>query len=802
MTRFVSLLVLLSGLSLIHAQTNPVMFVTQVPVPADFTTIGSTFGNHRATVSSAARGGDLWMWYPGGFLKNLTSTAGYGQSGQQGTNAIAVRDPAVHWDGTRAIFSMVIGAPERQYQVRSYRWQLYEVTGLGASDTPMITYVTNQPADYNNISPAYGTDGRIIFTSDRPHAGRAHLYPQLDEYEEQPTVSGLWSLDPASGDLFMMEHSPSGSFEPFVDSFGRVIFTRWDHLQRDQQADGDDLSGSAGGIYGTFDYTDESATATAQFGVRQEFFPEPRSIRTDLLAGTAQNGLRFNLFFPWMINEDGTEMETLNHIGRHELHNFFSRSFSDDPALNDFNLSNQNPIENMFHISEDAVISGRYLGTDAPEFQTHSSGILIAMNGAPTDNPEEMVVTYLTHPETADVSANPGPEHSGLYRDPIRTTDGTYVAVHTPATLPDQNIGTGSNPMSRYDFRVKALEMGTNGYFHGGTPLTGGGILKTVTWWNPDFLITYSGLLWELQPVEVRPRPLPQSAAPHPLPAPEATVIAEANASLDYLRSYLRNEDLALVVVRDATTRDDIDTQQPFNLRVAGDSNLPPGVVDEKVYDIRYLQFFQGDLIRGIGLRNSGDTPRAGRRVLARPMHIASTLNTATETAPPGAVDIHPDGSVAAVVPARRAMSWQLTAADGDPVVRERFWVSFQPGEVRTCASCHGINRADQAGRGVPQNHPAALRELLSSWAAELDPGNIEFSRIQHLPNGEVDLDVRGDRATSVRLQYSTDLRDWTDVATVTLAGTPPTATHRHAATSIAGPRRFYRIIKNVMQPD
>src|SRR3546814_10016913 len=46
----------------------------------------------------------------------------------------------------------------------------------------------------------------------------------------------LWSLDPATGDLFMLDHSPSGDFTPILDSFGRVVFTRWDHLQRDQQA--------------------------------------------------------------------------------------------------------------------------------------------------------------------------------------------------------------------------------------------------------------------------------------------------------------------------------------------------------------------------------------------------------------------------------------------------------------------------------------------------------------------------------------------------------------------------------------
>ena len=125
---------------------NPVLFVTQVPVPGDFTTIGSVFGNQLASLSSAARGGDLWIRYGDGTLKNLTEAAGYGASGMQGAAAIAVREPSVHWSGTRALFSMVVGAPTQQYQVQNYYWQIYEITGLGPADTPVITRVPNQPS--------------------------------------------------------------------------------------------------------------------------------------------------------------------------------------------------------------------------------------------------------------------------------------------------------------------------------------------------------------------------------------------------------------------------------------------------------------------------------------------------------------------------------------------------------------------------------------------------------------------------------------------------------------------------------
>lgn len=39
--------------------------------------------------------------YPDGTLRNLTRDAGFGDGVQQGANAIAVREPSVHWSGNR-----------------------------------------------------------------------------------------------------------------------------------------------------------------------------------------------------------------------------------------------------------------------------------------------------------------------------------------------------------------------------------------------------------------------------------------------------------------------------------------------------------------------------------------------------------------------------------------------------------------------------------------------------------------------------------------------------------------------------
>ena len=54
--------------------------------------------------------------------------------------SIAVRDPYVSWDGTRALFSMVVGAPQAATATPpSYFWQIYEVSGLGKAQTPVIS---------------------------------------------------------------------------------------------------------------------------------------------------------------------------------------------------------------------------------------------------------------------------------------------------------------------------------------------------------------------------------------------------------------------------------------------------------------------------------------------------------------------------------------------------------------------------------------------------------------------------------------------------------------------------------------
>ncbi len=693
----------------------PVAFVTQVPVRGDtFGKISSTFSNHRTDTDEAPRGGDLMLAYPrtdGGYtVRNLTLDAGLGGA-FSGAKAMAVRDPAPHWSGTRLLASVLLGTDA------SARWQVYEFTGLQAGETAVARKLP-QPPGYNHVNPIYASDGRIVFASDLPRAGAAapHLM-QCDEYESQPTVSGLWQLDAASGAVKLLHHAPSGSFRPTIDSYGRVIFTNWDHLQRDQQA-GDNRY---------FNYRDESAgAATEPIGagsVVKEVFPEPR-----FNAPSPFNDHSFNFFLPWMLNQDGTGAETLNHVGRQEFGMYTQRART-DAGLSDLDaptgvnlaLANQGIRITSFHyLREDPKKAGTYYAVAAPEFFSHGGGMIVTLLGAPGVPPQDMKVTPITSPATAN---NGGP---ALYRSPLPTSDGRLLAsasTETAAATSSSNV--------RYDYRLYWLGP-KSGYqaFDTGTPLVPGNeTSKTLPGTGS------AQRLWELDPVELRPQAAPPATHMEALAAPEMAMVNQVaqsagvsgSALLAELQDYLRKNELALITMRNVTRRDSFDLQQPFNLKVSGsDTQSVRSGSGARKFDVDHLQLFESQQLRG--------TPNDCRRPIAQPMRALTVAGKAVNpgTPPlPGAVKIAADGSAAAFVPARRAMTWQLvdSANRGDPakgtdgVVRERVWLSFQPGEVRTCTSCHGASDKDQTGSPGPTNAPAALKELLEHFRTTLRAG-------------------------------------------------------------------------------
>jgi hypothetical protein len=386
------------------------------------------------------------------------------------------------------------------------------------------------------------------------------------------------------------------------------------------------------------------------------------------------------------MNDDGTEEETLNHIGRQEMGiGYLPRSFVNDTALSDTGntgvFANRKVMREdggIYHVKEDPVRRGTYYGIYAREFGSLSTDQIVRFTGGTELNAEQMVFTDLT----------PVDNNGGRFRNPLPLSDGKFVATHTPTSA--------ATPSAMNDMRLKQLTPDSSGRYLPGASLTNG-ITRSG----------YSGLLWELEAVEVVSRTRP-SRLPAALEAPERSIFTEEAVDEAALRSWLKANDLAMIVTRNQTSRDRGDLQQPYNLQVPGGvKKVAPG--GGKVYDISHLQIVQADQVRGYSIF-------AGRRAIAQPMNDPKVKNPANPGGPAGSVKIAADGSTAAFVPARRALAWQTTDASGNAVVRERVWVNMQPGEVRVCASCHGANSKDQAGGTTPVNKPEALRDLLRFW--------------------------------------------------------------------------------------
>jgi hypothetical protein len=764
------------------AQAGPlnktILYVTQTPMPDDVLDLGHNIAGTKLTVASTmqspladtahvARGGALWIRYAGNPTpRNLTKAAGYGgatdandnATGFQGANAIAVQHPSIHWNGTKAIFAMIVGAPANAGDTTVFHWQLYEITNFASGQTPVISYVQGQPANYNNYQACYDTQDRIIFVSDAPRGMQAHLYPQLDEYMSLPCNSGLWQLDRTTNTVKQIVHAPSGAFTPFIDSNGRVMFVQWDHLSRDvfatydrppihtSDANNETWTQTFNGN-GTFASEAQNATFTAGTPANyaaNNFHPEPRNFdKSSLLAlGTLPDGVTpiigsnsFNQFFPWECREDGSSHEVQNHVGRHEFGGSTARpSFNDDSNLVQLNVNAAHAALNLLHVAESLETAGTFYAVNPPEVGTHMAGPLLTYTGPLGQNPDTMQLSYLTPTSPAPANVALGQQPLGspvdVYRNPTPLSDGSLLTVHAAVTQYDTNAGTATSPKSRYDFRLRMMK-------------TSGSILVPDTANNPTSpqnvtniqyyvngtLITYTGAhLWELDPVEVIDRSASKPAQlTSGIASVEQGVFDTVGVHAPTFQNYLRTRNLACVANRNSTHRDAADKQQPFNLKVATSSIQTVGAAG-KIYDIGWVQLFQADAIRAYTL--GGANPLPGRRPMPIPLHDSTAEMPTVGGAPSGAVKIGDDGSWAAIVPAGRAVSWQMLDGAGTKYqVKERYWVSFAPGEVRTCAVCHGVNTQDQAGNlGVPTNPPQALASLLAFWKTNNPPGSMQHA--------------------------------------------------------------------------
>ncbi len=123
----------------------------------------------------------------------------------------AVRDPQVHYDGDRLLFSYRRGGTEH--------YNLYEMNADGTG----LRQVTNGP--YDDIEPTYLPDGDIMFCSSRCKRWVNCFHTQ---------VATLYRCGPDGERMHPVSCNVEHDNTPWPLPDGRILFTRWEYIDRSQ----------------------------------------------------------------------------------------------------------------------------------------------------------------------------------------------------------------------------------------------------------------------------------------------------------------------------------------------------------------------------------------------------------------------------------------------------------------------------------------------------------------------------------------------------------------------------------------
>ena len=122
-----------------------------------------------------------------------------------------VRDPNVHYDGQKILFSYRKGG--------TTTYHLYEINVDGSN----LRQLTDGPD--NDIEPVYTPDGSIVFCS-----SRCHRYVPCWKTQ----VATLYRCNSDGTDVRMLSNNAEQENTPWMLPDGRVLYMRWEYVDRNQ----------------------------------------------------------------------------------------------------------------------------------------------------------------------------------------------------------------------------------------------------------------------------------------------------------------------------------------------------------------------------------------------------------------------------------------------------------------------------------------------------------------------------------------------------------------------------------------
>jgi hypothetical protein len=150
-------------------------------------------------------------------LKVPTGKVNAGQTLSSGT----FLSPDLSFDGKTVVFAWSSGGSEKWQEKNRFRIFKVDIDGKN------LVQLTD--GNYDDFHPAWMPNGRIIFVSSRRGGyGRCHGRPV-------PTYT-LYSMKSDGSDMIRLSYHETNEFHPQIANDGRIIFTRWDYIDRDFNA--------------------------------------------------------------------------------------------------------------------------------------------------------------------------------------------------------------------------------------------------------------------------------------------------------------------------------------------------------------------------------------------------------------------------------------------------------------------------------------------------------------------------------------------------------------------------------------
>lgn len=126
--------------------------------------------------------------------------------------------PALSYDGKTVLFGWASGGHEKWKPENRFNLFRVNVDGSG------LARLTD--GDFDNFDPCWLPDGRIVFISTRRGGfGRCHPRPV-------PTYT-LFSMNSDGSDIRCLSYHETNEWQPSVDHNGKLLYTRWDYIDRD-----------------------------------------------------------------------------------------------------------------------------------------------------------------------------------------------------------------------------------------------------------------------------------------------------------------------------------------------------------------------------------------------------------------------------------------------------------------------------------------------------------------------------------------------------------------------------------------